>query len=145
MILTILPFVLYFIPVSSTITPAGAVPEPLLSPALAILAALAVFAIFILAAITIGILSTFAFVRFSRTGKMREAFRIKTLIRHIGRIGWIHSFVALLVMGIVIAIAQFILALIPLLGPVLIFLFTPAFIIFSARYVTLLYESAPAA
>ncbi|NLB00183.1 MAG: DUF4013 domain-containing protein [Methanomicrobiales archaeon] len=145
MILTILPFVLYFIPVSSTITPAGSVPEPLLSPALAILAALAVFAIFILAAITIGILSTFAFVRFSRTGKMREAFRIKTLIRHIGRIGWIHSFVALLVMGIVIAIAQFILALIPLLGPVLIFLFTPAFIIFSARYVTLLYESAPAA
>jgi hypothetical protein len=107
--------------------------------------ALAIFVIFILAAIIIGILSTFAAVRFSRTGKMREAFRVGTLIRHVGRVGWIRCFVALLVMGIVITIAQFILALIPLAGPILLFLLMPAFIIFSARYVTLLYESAPAA
>ena len=145
MVLTVLPFLMYFIPVSATVTPAGSGPEPLLSPELAIFAALAVFVIFILAAIIIGILSTFAAVRFARTGKMREAFRVGTLIRHVGRVGWIRCFVALLVMGIVIAIAQFILALIPLLGPILIFLLMPAFIIFSARYVALLYESAPAA
>ncbi|WP_155937354.1 hypothetical protein [Methanoculleus sp. MH98A] len=47
-------------------------------------------------------------------------------------------------MIIVIAIVEFILALIPLIGPILLFLLTPAFIIFSARYVALLYESAPA-
>lgn len=145
MVLTVLPFLMYFIPVSATVTPAGSGPEPLLSPELAIFAALAVFIIFILAAIIIGILSTFAAVRFARTGKMREAFRVGTLVRHVGRVGWIRCFVALLVMGVVITIAQFILALIPLLGPILIFLLMPAFIIFSARYVALLYESAPAA
>ena len=145
MILTILPFVLYFIPVSVTATTPGSGPEAGLGPELGIFVFLAIFVIFILAAIIIGILSTFAAVRFSRTGKMREAFRVGTLIRHVGRVGWIHSFVALLVMGIVIAIAEFILALIPLLGPILVFLLTPAFIIFAARYVALLYESAPAA
>ncbi|NMA09410.1 MAG: DUF4013 domain-containing protein [Methanomicrobiales archaeon] len=145
MVLTILPFALYFIPASMTVTPAGSGPEPLISPELAIFAALAVFIIFILAAIIIGILSTFAAVRFARTGKMREAFRVGTLIRHVGRVGWIRCFIALLVMGIVITIAQFVLALIPLAGPILVFLLMPAFIIFSARYVALLYESAPAA
>lgn len=144
MVLTILPFLMYFIPVSATVTPAGSGPEPLLSPELAIFAALAILIIFILAAVIIGILSTFAAVRFARTGKMREAFRIRTLLTHIGTIGWIRCFIALLVMIIVIAIAQFVLALIPLIGPVLLFLLTPAFIIFSARYVALLYESAPA-
>ncbi|MDD4253217.1 MAG: DUF4013 domain-containing protein, partial [Methanoculleus horonobensis] len=100
--------------------------------------------IFILAAVIIGILSTFAAVRFARTGKMREAFRVGTLVRHVGKIGWIRCFVALLVMGIVVAIAQFVLMLIPVLGLILLLLLTPGFIIFSARYVALLYESAPA-
>ncbi|KLK87642.1 hypothetical protein SZ63_10110 [Methanoculleus sediminis] len=144
MVLTVLPFLMYFIPVSSTVTPAGSGPEPLISPDLAIFVALAIFVIFILAAIIIGILSTFAAVRFARTGKMREAFRIRTLLTHIGTIGWIRCFIALLVMGIVIAIAQFVLMLIPVLGWLLAVLLTPAFIIFSARYVALLYESAPA-
>ncbi|WP_052379725.1 DUF4013 domain-containing protein [Methanoculleus sp. MH98A] len=86
-ILTVLPFLMYFIPVSATVTPVGSGPEPLLSPELAIFAALAILIIFILAAVIIGILSTFAAVRFSRTGKMREAFRIHTLLTHIGTIG----------------------------------------------------------
>ncbi|WP_054848371.1 DUF4013 domain-containing protein [Methanoculleus chikugoensis] len=146
MILTVLPFLMYFIPVSATVTPpAGSGPEPLISPEMAIFVALAILVIFILAAIIIGILSTFAAVRFARTGKMREAFRVGTLVRHVGRVGWIRSFIALLVMGIVITIAQFVLALIPLVGPILVFLLMPAFIIFSARYVALLYESAPPA
>lgn len=144
MVLTVLPFLMYFIPVSATVTPAGSGPEPLISPDLAIFVALAIFVIFILAAIIIGILSTFAAVRFARTGKMREAFRVGTLIRHVGKIGWIRCFVALLVMGIVVAIAQFVLMLIPVLGLILLLLLTPGFIIFSARYVALLYESAPA-
>ncbi|WP_067076064.1 DUF4013 domain-containing protein [Methanoculleus horonobensis] len=144
MVLTVLPFLMYFIPVSATVTPAGSGPEPLISPDLAIFVALAIFVIFILAAIIIGILSTFAAVRFARTGKMREAFRVGTLVRHVGKIGWIRCFVALLVMGIVVAIAQFVLMLIPVLGLILLLLLTPGFIIFSARYVALLYESAPA-
>ncbi len=144
-ILAVVGFVAYFVPVSVTTTTPGSGPETGLGPEFGIFVALAILVIFILAAIIIGILSTFAMVRFSRTGKMREAFRVGTLIRHVGSIGWIRCFVALLVMGIVITIAQFILALIPLLGPILVFLLMPAFIIFSARYVALLYESAPAA
>lgn len=155
MILTLLPFLMYFIPVSSTVTPVGSGPEPLLGPELAAFAALAIFVIFIVAAIIIGILSTFAMVRFSRTGKMGEAFRIRTLLTHIGRIGWLNVFIALLVMGIATAIAEFILMLVVLFALMLVpivgllflllpFLLMPAFIIFSARYVALLYESAPA-
>jgi len=75
---------------------------------------------------------------------MGEAFRVRTLLTHIGRVGWLNCFIALLVMGIVITIAEFVLMLIPILGLILLFLLTPAFIIFSARYVALLYESAPA-
>ncbi len=143
MILTLLPVALYFIPVSATTTP-GTGSAPGLGPELGIVAALAIFVIFIVAAIIIGILSTFAVVRFSRTGRMGEAFRIRTLLSHIGRVGWLNVFIALLVMGIVIAIVQFILMLIPVIGWLLTLLLTPAFIIFSARYVALLYESAPA-
>lgn len=143
MFLTLLPFAMYFIPVSATMTP-GTGSAPGLGPELGIFAALAIFVLFIVAAIIIGILSTFAVVRFSRTGSMGEAFRVRTLLTHIGRIGWLDCFIALLVMGIVIAIAEFVLMLIPILGLILLFLLTPAFIIFSARYVALLYESAPA-
>ena len=144
MILTVLPFALYFIPVSMTVTTPGTGSAPGLSPELGIFVFLAIFVIFILAAIIIGILSTFAAVRFSRTGKLREAFRVGTLIRHVGRVGWIRCFVALLVMGIVVSITVIIIVLIPLVGLVLVFLLMPGFIIFSARFVALLYESAPA-
>ncbi len=144
MILTVLPFALYFIPVSMTVTTPGTGSAPGLSPELGIFVFLAIFVIFILAAIIIGILSTFAAVRFARTGKMREAFRVGTLIRHVGRVGWIRCFVALLVMGIVVSITVIIIVLIPLVGLVLVFLLMPGFIIFSARFVALLYESAPA-
>jgi len=143
MILTLLPVALYLIPVSATTTP-GTGSAPGLGPELGIVIALAIFVLFIVAAIIIGILSTFAVVRFSRTGSMGEAFRVRTLLTHIGRVGWLNCFIALLVMGIVIAIAEFVLMLIPILGLILLFLLTPAFIIFSARYVALLYESAPA-
>ncbi|WP_292518011.1 DUF4013 domain-containing protein [Methanoculleus sp.] len=144
MVLTLLPFALYFIPVSSTVTPAGTSSSGLLSPELAIFVALAFFIIFILAAIVVGILSTFAMVRFARTGKMGEAFRLRTLLAHIGRVGWLDVFVALLIMGIVITVVQVVLMFIPLIGWLLVFLLSPAFIIFASRYIALVYESAPA-
>jgi hypothetical protein len=143
MILTLLPVALYFIPVSATTTP-GTGSASGLGPELGIFVALAIFVIFIVAAIIIGILSTFAVVRFSRTGKMGEAFRVRALLAHIGRIGWLNCFIALVVMGIVLAIAELVLMFIPILGLILLFLLMPAFSIFSARYVALLYESAPA-
>ena len=96
MILTLIPLVLYAIPV-----PAGS--EPLLSPEVGIIVALALLVIFTLAAIVVGILATFAMVRFSRTGRMGEAFRVGTLLAHIGEIGWLNVFVALVVLTVVVA------------------------------------------
>jgi hypothetical protein len=144
MILTLLPLALYLTPVSSTTTPAGTGSGGLLSPELAIVAALVIFVLFIVAAIIIGILSTFAAVRFSRTGRMGEAFRIRTLLSHISKVGWLNCFIALLVMGIVIAAVGFVLMLIPIIGPIVLVLLIPAFIIFASRYIALIYESAPA-
>ncbi len=142
-ILTLIPLALYFIPVSVTTTP-GAGSGGLFGPEVAIVIALVVFVIFIVAAIAVGILATFAMVRFARTGRMGEAFRVRALVAHIGEIGWLDVFIGLLVVGIVLAIVEFVLLLVPLIGPVLIFLLTPAFIIFAYRYVALIYESAPA-
>ena len=136
-ILTLIPLVAYGIPV-----PAGS--EPLLSPEVGIIVALAFFALFLVAAIVVGILATFAMVRFSRTGRMGEAFRVGTLLAHIGEIGWLNVFVALVVLTVVVAIVEFALILVPLIGWLILVLLTPAFVIFSARYIALLYESAPA-
>lgn len=137
MILTLIPIVLYAIPV-----PAGS--EPLLSPEVGIIVALALLILFILAAIVVGILATFAMVRFSRTGRMGEAFRFGALLAHIRRIGWLDVFIALLVVAIVLTLVEFALILVPLIGWFIFLLLTPAFIIFTYRYITLIYESAPA-
>lgn len=132
----------YFIPVSMTTIP-GTGTSSGLGPETGILVLLALLIVFVVLAIVIGILSTFAMVRFSRTGKMGEAFRVRALFAHIGKIGWLNTFIALLVMEIVIMIVGFVLMLIPLIGWLLLILLIPAFIIFSARYVALLHESGP--
>ncbi|WP_332449928.1 DUF4013 domain-containing protein [Methanoculleus sp.] len=140
-ILAVVGFAAYFIPVSVTTTQGtGTAP----GPETGIFVLLALLVIFVVLAIVIGLLSTFAVVRFSRTGSVGEAFRFGTLLSHIGSVGWLNVFIALLVMGIVITVVQFVLMLIPVLGGLLVFILTPAFIVFSSRYVALIYESAPA-
>ena len=142
LILAAAGFAAYFIPVSMTTTP-GTGTSSGLGPEMGIFVLLALLVIFIVLAIVIGILSTFAIVRFARTGRMREAFRFGTLLSHIGRVGWSNIFIALLLLGIVIVVVEFVLKLIPALGGLFVFILTPAFIIFSARLLALLYESAP--
>ncbi|MDR9817414.1 MAG: hypothetical protein WAO36_07965 [Candidatus Methanoculleus thermohydrogenotrophicum] len=43
-----------------------------------------------------------------------------------------------------VAVVEFALILVPLVGRIILFLLTPAFIIFTYRSITLIYESAPA-
>jgi hypothetical protein len=133
----------YFVPVSSTTTP-GTGPAPGLGPELGIVVVLAILVLFIVATIVCGILATFGVARFSRTGRMGDAFRIGVLRDHIGRVGWLDVFIALVVLTVVFAIAEFVLMFIPVIGWFLLFLLTPAFIIFASRYIALVYESAPA-
>lgn len=134
----------YFVPVSSTTTPAGTSPGGLLSPELGIVVVLAILVLFIVAIIVCGILATFGVARFARTGRMGDAFRIGVLRDHIGRVGWLDVFIALVVLTVVFAIAEFVLMFIPVIGWFLLFLLTPAFVIFASRYIALVYESAPA-
>ncbi|MDD5419048.1 MAG: hypothetical protein PHV57_04290, partial [Methanomicrobiaceae archaeon] len=58
------------------------------------------------------------------------------------RIGWLSYFIALVVVHIVISIVQFVLLIIPGIGILLLFLLSPAFVIFYWRYITLIYDSA---
>jgi len=134
----------YFIPVSSTTTPAGTGSAPGLGPELGLVVVLALLVLFIVAIIVCGILATFGVARFSRTGKMGDAFRIGTLRDHIGRVGWLDVFIALVVLTVVVTVAEFILMFIPVIGWFLLFVLSPAFIIFASRYIALVYESAPA-
>lgn len=93
-------------------------------------------------AIIIGLIVPIAYVRFARTGSMGEAFNFSAIIGHIGKIGWISYIIALIILGVVISVIEFILMMIPVLGWILIFILIPAFAIFSARYMSLLYDNA---
>ena len=98
--------------------------------------------VFFIVAIIIGLILPFAYIRFSRTDSFGEAFNFGAILEHIGKIGWINYIIALIILGVVLAVIQFVLMLIPILGQLLLFILMPAFIIFTARYMTLVYDSA---
>lgn len=101
--------------------------------------------IIIIVAIVIIMISTMGNVRLSRTGRMGEAFNFHAIFEHIGKIGWGSYFVALLVMFIVIGIIEAIVVFIPVVGWLLSLILTPAYSIFTSRYITQIYDSVPAA
>ena len=98
--------------------------------------------ILLVVAIIVGLISTIASVRFARTGSFGEAFNFGAIFTHIGRIGWITYILALIIMVIIVGIVEVILMMIPCLGPVILLLLLPGIILFSARYITLVYDSA---
>lgn len=102
---------------------------------------LGLLVVFILA-IIIGIILPIAYIRFSRTESFGEAFNFGAIFEHIGKIGWINYIIALIILAVVIGVIEVILMLIPILGQLLFLILMPAFIIFSARYMTLVYDSA---
>lgn len=92
--------------------------------------------------IIIALIVPIAYVRFSRMESFGEAFNFSAIFGHIGKIGWVDYIIAIIILGIVIGIIQFVLMLIPILGQLLLLILMPAFAIFSARYMTLVYDSA---
>lgn len=108
-----------------------------------------------LLAIVIYLLLPIAFVRFSRTDSFGEAFNFRSILGHIGKIGWISYiisfivlFVVMMVFFIIVGIVAFILMLIPILGWLLYLVIELALIppvgIFVARYFTQVYDSVGA-
>ncbi len=98
--------------------------------------------ILVTGALLIWLITTAAGVRFARTDNFTEAFNLREIFSHIGRIGWMDYIVALLMMLIVLCIITIICLVIPYFGLILLLIVLPFMGLFSARYITLLYDSA---
>lgn len=116
-----------------------------------IAAAMLAFVVMVVVSILISLISTIAAVRFSRTDSFGGAFNFSAILAHIGRIGWGSYVLALIVLYVVIVAVVAVVVALTLLGVLtlgvgflLLFALAPAFSIFVARYVTLIYDSAPA-
>ena len=82
-------------------------------------------------------------VRFARTGSIREGIRLSAILTTIQTMGWL-SYIILLV-GFIIAcviyaVISAVLTAIPYIGWVLVLIVNPVFMIFSARYFSLVYD-----
>jgi hypothetical protein len=100
--------------------------------------------ILLIVTIVVALFATMGAVRFARTDSFGEAFNVSAILAHIGRIGWGHYIIALIVVMFVVGVISFVLAIIPVIGWLISIIIGPAISIFAARYITLLYDSAPA-
>lgn len=91
----------------------------------------------------IGINLPIALVRYSRTGLMREAFRFFEIQKIIGKIGHLNYIISLFLLAIIIGLIEYLLLQVPEIGWLLIIIFTPVLAVFSARYITIIYEILP--
>jgi hypothetical protein len=116
--------------------------------AAAIGAALILALIQIVLSIAISLISMMASVRFARTDSFGEAFNISAILGHIGRIGWGFYILALIVLYVVLFLFIVVMVIVGVLtfglGFLLLLALSPAFSIFTARYVALIYDSASA-
>ncbi len=94
--------------------------------------------------IVIALFEVIGAIRLARTDSIGEAFDFSAILAHIGRIGWGAYVVALVVVIVAIGVIEVVLSIIPILGWILLLVLMPALYIFGARYITLLYDSAPA-
>ena len=102
------------------------------------------FIIFLVVYVIIVLLATIGNVRFARTGKMGEAFNFGAIIEHIGKIGWLRYIWLLIVLDIVIlfSVAGFMLLSPSMVLALVWILLYPGVIVFAARYISLVYDSA---
>ncbi|WP_235855613.1 DUF4013 domain-containing protein [Methanofollis fontis] len=100
--------------------------------------------IIIVLSIIIGLIAIFGGIRLARTGAFGEAFNISAIMAHIGSIGWVDYIIAVIVLYVVLFVVSLVFGIIPFIGWLLSIIITPAFSILAARYVTMIYDSAPA-
>lgn len=89
--------------------------------------------------------SMMGIIRCARTGSIREGIRFTAITGTLRSIGWVNYIVALIVLfviGIVFFIVLSALSLIPYVGDIIQLVFIPVYSIFSARYMTRVYEHA---
>jgi Protein of unknown function (DUF4013) len=98
--------------------------------------------VFVIVAIIIALVEFIGLIRFARTGSMGEAFNFDAIFATIGKIGWVNYIIALIVLFILLGIVEFICTIIPYVGFVLLFIILPFLVLFEARYLCMLYDSA---
>ena len=98
--------------------------------------------ILVIVAFITGLLATIGIVRFARTGSMGEAFNFGAILETIGKIGWVDYIIALIIIGIIIGVIEFILMAIPYVGMLLLFLLTPLLVLWHARFICGVYDNA---
>lgn len=99
----------------------------------------------LIVALLISIIAAVGVIRFTRMGSMGEAFNFSAILETIGRIGWVDYIIALVILFIAVAVVEFVMGLlmiIPVLGWIISLFITAALVIFEARYLTLIYDSA---
>ncbi|MDH7594409.1 MAG: DUF4013 domain-containing protein [Methanomicrobiales archaeon] len=95
-------------------------------------------------ALIIGLFAINGYVRLARLKRFGEAFNFSAILAHIGKIGWVPYIIALILLYIVLGVINMIIGLIPFVGFLINLVLTPAYGLFAVRYITLLYDSAPA-
>ena len=98
--------------------------------------------IFIIVGLIISLIETIAIVNFARNEKFGAAFAFGDIIAKIKEIGWLSLFLQILVYGIVISIIQFVLMLIPIVGMLILFILSPLFSMWYAKFVCNIYDNA---
>jgi hypothetical protein len=98
--------------------------------------------IIVIVAVLIGLFTATAVVRFARTGSFSEAFNFTEIFSHIGNIGWMTYIVALLMLVIMVGIVSVVSLVIPYIGFIVFLILLPFLGVFSARYLSLLYDLA---
>ena len=98
--------------------------------------------IIVIVAVLLGLFTATAFVRFARTGSFSEALNFTEIFSHIGKIGWMTYIVALLMLVIMVGIVTVVSLVIPYIGFVVFLILLPVLGIFTARYLSLLYDLA---
>jgi hypothetical protein len=89
----------------------------------------------------IGLFAVIGLIRFARTGRMGDAFSFGAIKDTIGRIGWGHYILSLIVVGVIVVIVSIVLGVIPYIGWLLQLIVAPFITVFYSRYLSLLYDS----
>jgi len=87
--------------------------------------------------------SMMGIIRCARTGSIREGIRFTAITETLRSIGWVNYIIALVILfviGIIFFVAISAISLIPYVGDVVQLVFIPVYTVFSARYITRVYE-----
>ena len=98
----------------------------------------------VILAFIIGLFAIIGVVRFARTGRMGEAFNFAEILATIRKIGWGAYILALIILVVLIFIVEFVAGIIPIIGSIITLIIAPWVVVFTARYICMLYDSAGA-